>query len=392
MSQEIKLTAEQQVAFDEVINYFTNPPKDKPYWVLTGYAGVGKTTLLSEIIKFAEEFDTLKEERRKVAILTLTWKASIVLHKKGIKQAQSIHSFLYNADWEDKSKGLKFIKKSKHEIQKEFQYIIVDEASMVSSDLKKDLIDAGLPILFTGDPFQLPPVTKDNDELHFLDQPDSKLTTILRQALDNPIIDMSMRIREESNFNYNRYLGNHQNKDKLFVFNRSKLNVNWLTAAEQVICGTNATRIEKNNLIRQIQNKNPLMFPDKDEKLIALNNIRTKQIFNGTILLSDEIYHEDKLSDIRKLFKLRTEDGKKHTIKGIFTDLVKDKDDIKFLSKDKELVQLAFANVITCHKAQGSQWDKLLVFNEPIGRNEIDKRKWMYTSITRAVDKCIIIL
>lgn len=395
MSNDIQLTAEQQVAFDDIVDFFTTKPKDKPYWVLTGFAGTGKTTLLSEIIQFINEYDKLKDEgklKKKVAVLTLTWKASIVLHNKGVKQAQSIHSFLYCSEWIEATKELKINKKDKADIQAEFKFIIVDEASMVSSEIKQDLINTGLPILFVADPFQLPPITKDQKELHFLDNPDSKLTIILRQALDNPIIDLSMRIRQDSTFNYRNYLGDYLNKGKLYVFNGSKLNVNWLINADQVICGTNATRIARNNLIRTIQNKNPARFPDKDEKLIALNNVRTKQIFNGTILFANDGYHDDTLTNKRTNFKVRTEEGKEHTIKGIFTDLVEDKNELKYMAKDKDLVHLAFGSVITCHKSQGSQWNKVLIFNEPIGSNEVDKRKWMYTSITRAIDKCVVIV
>jgi exodeoxyribonuclease-5 len=63
-------------------------------------------------------------------------------------------------------------------------------------------------------------------------------------------------------------------------------------------------------------------------------------------------------------------------------------------SKDKKkehLLQIAFAYTITCHKSQGSQWNRVIVYNEAFGRDEIEKARWLYTSCTRAVDKLILL-
>lgn len=383
----IKLNNEQQVAHDDIMQYFIKNPK--PYWILTGYAGTGKTTLLSHILKSDEEYYKLKESKSRTAVLTLTWKASIILHRKGITQAQSIHSFLYCSEWNETTKDYNYTKKTKKDIQSRYDAIIIDEASMVSKEIKDDLLATELPILFVGDPFQLPPVTKDLQELHFLDNADSKLVTIQRQALDNPIIELSMIIREDSSFNYRKYLGSH--KDKIWIVNKSQMNLNWLINADQVICGTNASRIEKNNLIRQLLGYDVKKFPDINEKLIALSNYKEKNIYNGTLLYTDKSYKEDNAAPVKKRMVLRTEEGKKHIVKCVFTDLFENKDDIRPLVRDKQLIQVALGSVITCHKAQGSQWNNITILNEPFG-TDIDKRRWQYTALTRAVDKAVILV
>ncbi len=390
--QEIKLTNEQQVAFDEIINFYdTFNSIVKPYWIVTGVAGTGKTTLLSNLIEFLTEYDILnesKEDNRKVAVITLTWKASTVLHAKGVAQAQSIHSFLYCSEWNESTKEFTYTKKEAKELQDKFKLIIVDEASMASEEIKTDLQLLEIPIVYVGDPFQLGPVSNNKNEINFLSKPDSKLTTILRQALENPIIEMSMNIRENPNFRF--IPGTY--KKKIHIEKSYNINVKWLTWADQVLCGTNRTRIEKNNLTRQVQGKNVNKLPDKGEKLIALNNLKTEKIYNGTILFANDSYHKNDLNDRKHFMDIILEDDRTFSIKTIFPDMVKDPEILKPLTADKKLLQLAFGSVITCHKAQGGQWNKVMIFNEPIGSDNIEKRRWMYTAITRAINQCIILI
>lgn len=390
--ERLKLTNEQQVAFDEIINFYdTFNSIVKPYWIVTGVAGTGKTTLLSNIIEFLTEYDILnesKEDDRKVAVITLTWKASIILHSKGVPQAQSIHSFLYCSEWNELAKEFTYTKKDAKELQSKFKLIIVDEASMASEEIKKDLEALEIPIVYVGDPFQLGPVTNNKNEVSFLSNPDSKLTTILRQALENPIIEMSMNIRENPNFKFTP--GTY--KKKIHIEKVHNINVKWLIWADQILCGTNKTRIEKNTLTRRIQGKDVTKLPDKGEKLIALNNLKTEKIYNGTILFADDSYHKNDLNDRKHFMDIKLEDNRTFKMKTVFADMVKDNQDLKMMSADKKLLQIAFGSVITCHKAQGGQWDKLMIFNEPIGSDNTEKRRWMYTAITRAINQCIILI
>jgi exodeoxyribonuclease-5 len=53
--------------------------------------------------------------------------------------------------------------------------------------------------------------------------------------------------------------------------------------------------------------------------------------------------------------------------------------------KDKKhLTEASFGWAITAHKAQGSQWENVIVWDDGLGRSELDRRRWLYTAITRA--------
>lgn len=51
----------------------------------------------------------------------------------------------------------------------------------------------------------------------------------------------------------------------------------------------------------------------------------------------------------------------------------------------------AYAYAITCHKAQGSEWDKVLIFEEGFPFDKEEHKRWLYTAITRAKDKVVIV-
>jgi exodeoxyribonuclease-5 len=53
--------------------------------------------------------------------------------------------------------------------------------------------------------------------------------------------------------------------------------------------------------------------------------------------------------------------------------------------------EFAYAYAITCHKAQGSEWDKVLVFEESFPFDKTEHRRWLYTAITRAKEKLVIV-
>lgn len=60
------------------------------------------------------------------------------------------------------------------------------------------------------------------------------------------------------------------------------------------------------------------------------------------------------------------------------------------VGRDKMLDRFDFAYVITCHKAQGSQFDDLVILNQPFG-NVVERRRWLYTAISRAVKTCKLV-
>jgi exodeoxyribonuclease-5 len=398
MRKDIQLSNEQNTAVDEIFNFiYEFDIKKKPYWVFVGFAGTGKTTVISYIIDLFEEEKSLRDSADKdkeIAIATLTWKAANVLRQKGVKNAQSIHSLIYELV-ENKAKvNPEFRRIEKHKIQEKYKLIIIDEASMVNYTMLQDLLYYEVPILLVGDNFQLPPIQskeeRDKYGRHFLETPDNKLTQIHRTAMDNPIIEISARLR-----NGDKYIGygNYKNKDKVFSVKKSDIQSRWLTAADQIIVGYNKTRKEINNQVRAIKKTNSSIYPQIGEKLIALNNLRPKGLFNGMQFLNQSNLSELKFRSKRIIpIKLKEdflddENSKIYEINTIFPDL--EEEEIPLIRLSEDILYLSLGYAITTHKAQGSSWKKVLLFNQPIGDNELDRLRWMYTGVTRVEDKLV---
>ena len=154
-----------------------------PLFRLFGYAGTGKTTLARHL---AEDVDG------KVAFAAFTGKAALVMRRKGCEGASTIHSLIYRAResgeetpsfelWDDAPAS-------------KAKLIVIDECSMVDAELGRDLLSFGVPVLVLGDPAQLPPIQGGG---FFTDAgPDVMLTEVHRQAADDPIIHLSMAVRE----------------------------------------------------------------------------------------------------------------------------------------------------------------------------------------------------
>ena len=151
---------------------------------LFGYAGTGKTTLARHV---AEAVDGRGRLRR----LHRQGRAS-VLRSKGCHDASTIHSLIYRSRESDEG-GPHFVLNRQSPASKA-DLIVIDECSMVDEELGRDLLSFGKPVLVLGDPAQLPPVKGGG---FFTDaEPDVMLTEVHRQARDNPIIRLSMTVRE----------------------------------------------------------------------------------------------------------------------------------------------------------------------------------------------------
>ena len=159
---------------------------------LFGYAGSGKTTLARAI---ADELDG------DVLFGAFTGKAALVMRSKGCRDARTIHSMIYRTretDVEEPS----FVLNEDGPASKA-ELIIVDECSMVDEELGRDLLYFGEPVLVLGDPAQLPPIKGGG---FFTEaEPDAMLTDVHRQAADNPIIRLSMLIRDGGRLTPGRY-------------------------------------------------------------------------------------------------------------------------------------------------------------------------------------------
>ena len=188
-------TPHQDAALKAVADWLKAKPGKNgtpPVFRLFGYAGTGKTTLARHI---AEGVDG------EVKFAAFTGKAALVMRNKGCDSASTIHSLIYRAResgdeqpsfelWDDAPAS-------------KAKLIVIDECSMVDAELGRDLMSFDCPLLVLGDPAQLPPIQGGG---FFTDcEPDAMLTEVHRQAQDDPIVRMSMDIREGRELEIGRY-------------------------------------------------------------------------------------------------------------------------------------------------------------------------------------------
>lgn len=366
----------QQSAAIAAVCEWLKAPNAPQVFRLFGFAGTGKTTIAKEIKNLVTGT---------VLFGAFTGKAALVLRSKGCDGASTIHSMIYKVDEDDTGKPV-----FKLNIDSDVRFaklVIIDECSMVGPELGADLLSFGTRVLVLGDPAQLPPVKGTGFFINA--EPDFMLTEIHRQAADNPIIRMSMDVREGRGLQVGRY------GDSL-VINRGDIArdrlANAIMNADQVLCGMNRTRRSFNARMRELHGRaEPGDWrPVVGDRLICLRNNKDKGLLNGSLWDLLEITHQN---DSVTEGKIETADGtmtgKPDIIVPVeFFQGTEDKLDWKMR---RECDEFDYGYAITVHKSQGSAWEKVIVFDESKSfRNEKDK--WLYTAITRASDKLMVVI
>ena len=356
---------------------------------MAGYAGTGKSTVIKFVV------DALGLKKDDVRYVTFTGKAAQVLRAKG-HNATTIHKYIYRAFLNSQGKFV-YSKLPKEEVTGKI--IIVDEISMVPANLLRDLASYKIPMILLGDPGQLPPVGEDNG---MLKNPHVFLDEVMRQALDNSIIRLSMLIREGKPIP-------KIDDEYVKVFSRSELNLGMVEWADQVICGRNDTRKMINNIVRQARGfTSP--FPQVGDKMICTRNDweftngEEMPIVNGTIGI---------ITDVKRIGDFPLDQPLKRNQTGIIVDFTPDfTGTFENVNMDPNLVrgydsvlqqqiqagmrkpesiyqELEYGYAITCHKSQGSEFKKVLVIEEVL--NSAHHRRWLYTAVTRASEKLVLI-
>lgn len=357
------LSEEQETAVNTIVAWAENPSSPREF-KLGGYAGTGKTTVIK----------TIQERlwrKFRISVCAFTGKAVSVLSRKQI-YARTIHSTIYDTDIVP-GKGYVFYLKS--QLDPNLDLIIVDEASMVSTDLYNDLLKFRKKILWVGDPGQLEPV---GDNPNLMRKPDLVLNKIHRQAEKSAILTLANDVRNGKPIPIRKELEDLVTRDK-------KLQVRDLLSVDQVICAKNKTRRGFNESIRRALNR-PLEELVPTDKIIILRNSLSDNVFNGLILFIETVHSSEKDYWI---VDAKDEVDKRYTKLKLWkkTFFVEKLDQGEF--PPKGLVQADFGWSITCHKSQGSEWDNVLVYDEWVPPQLWDMRRWRYTAITRAAKKLI---
>lgn len=341
---------------------------------LFGFAGSGKTTLAKHLAE---------DVKGDVRYACFTGKAALVLRKKGCEGASTIHGLIYKAE-QDEATGEYHFRLNPESGAAFAGLIVVDEVSMVGEELAKDLLSFGTKVLVLGDPAQLPPV---KGEGFFINaQPDVMLTEVHRQAAENPIIRMSMDIREGRGLAPGQY-------GSSIVVPRSGVGKDWMRDAvlesDQVLCGLNRTRQTYNQRIRALKSLGSNWYPVAGDRLVCLRNNKEKNLFNGGLWTATRVQAMGEKFQIR--VESLDEPGTSPvdiTVPAQFFNGTEGELDWR---KRREADEFTYGWALTCHKSQGSSWDNVLVFDESRAFRE-DAAKWLYTAVTRAAERVTVVV
>ena len=394
----MELNDKQKQGLDIAVDRYKRKER---YTVISGYAGTGKSTLVKFIVAALPNINPDED----VIYTSFTGKATQVLQKKGNKNVSTLHKLLFKSIPQPDGSYMRI---PVEEIP--YKIVVVDECSMVPKDLLQKLIQYDIHIICLGDPGQLPPINK-NEDNHLLDNPHIFLDEIMRQEAESEIINLTMDIRA------GKPLTRYQGKE-VQVLNKDELTTGMLLWADQIICAKNETRIALNNQMRDLLGRSG--GPQDGDKVICLKNnwdiysVNDNPLVNGTIG-----YLKDSFSTYINLPRQITSNGQPKKLDILTANFISDtEEDYGILNMDKQLIttgvpgldwktsykmgrnwrfqdkipdQFTYGYAITCHKSQGSEWDNVLVIEEGFPFEKEEHKQWLYTAATRAAKKLVII-
>jgi len=447
-------TGIQDVVLQKLSNFVLSNSPDEVF-LLKGYAGTGKTTIISTLVKKLELINS------KAVLLAPTGRAAKVISNYSEKEAFTIHKKIYFPKAQ-KGGGVSFtLQQNKHRNT----IFIVDEASMISdtaSDSKLfengSLLDDLMQYVYSGfsckliligDTAQLPPVNMDLspalDENLLSNQYNKQVTAIeldevVRQKFDSGILHNATLLREalESGFyedfkfqieDYkdiikpedghtlldaiNDAYASKSKEDAVIILRSNKrANLYNENIRERIFFQEN--ELSTGDYLMAVKNNYFWLEPNSEAGFIANGDIievleifSFKEIYSFKFAeVSVRMVDYPKMKPFETVLLLDTltsetpslpyEDSNK-----LYQEVMKDYDDVKskykkFMSvknnKYFNALQVKFSYAITCHKSQGGQWNTVFV-EQPYLPNGIDRDylRWLYTAVTRAQEKLYLI-
>ena len=194
-----------------------------------------------------------------------------------------------------------------------------------------------------------------------------------------------MEIREGGHLEYGRY-------DDSIVIPKSDVDREAVITADQVLVGRNKTRLHYNDRLRELKGL-PLHEPVAGDRLVCLRNNPVKKLLNGQIWIANEV---KKRAGMRYSMLLDPDDAVAGNTKGqarIVTHgaFFSGEEDQLSWPERRRFDEFTFGYCLTVHKAQGSQWDRVYLFDESFVFRE-DRRRWLYTGVTRASEQITVVV
>lgn len=446
-------TLGQERAID-MLSDFVTTSQTNGLFVLKGYAGTGKTTLVSALVK------TLNKLHQRVVLLAPTGRAAKVFSVYSGNKAFTIHKHIYRVQMRE---GM--LNFSRKDNKLSHTLFIVDEVSMISDSQQRsdlfssrsvldDLINFVFEgdqnkLLFIGDDAQLPPVHSDESpalqteylkHAFHLSLSSCQLTDVVRQALDSGILFNANQLRrklkqEDYDFPYFKAgnfpdfqrisgstledelntLYNHYDHDEIVTITRSNKRAymfnseirNRILFRENQIAAGDYLMAVKNNYYWVDEGSEVGFIANGD--IMEILSINKKQELYGfhfadvTVRLCD--YPQYPSIDVKLILEsldceaasLSQEDSNRlyQEVSMDYQDIANKRQRYLKIKNDPFLnaVQVKFAYSLTCHKTQGGQWKVVFVDQGYLPDDGIDKEfvRWLYTALTRATEKVYLI-
>ena len=462
--EKIVYTKSQNAAIKKFHEFLKS---DSQVFILRGYAGTGKTTL----IRYFNSY--LISINRDLSIMAPTGRAAKVVSDKVFSEAYTIHKTIYSLsgmqslrETSNYSDSFKYYFNIRLNTDSSNAVYIVDESSMISNNysdsmffrfgsghLLNDLLyyidllnpNSKRKVILVGDDAQLPPIGMDFspaldkkyiEGVYNIKTVEYTLKDVVRQEKGSGILANATKIRQNmSDYNFSNFAINNSYKDvKKINYNDIVKNYNYLAKNDKapiIIAHSNKSVHEYNNAIRKNLYPNTNEIIENDIILITKNNYKygllngefgkVKSIVSGTevknIFLKNDGGKEVKL--YFKNIEIETNDisGQKIVLKCKIIEnllysnqsfLTRDEQQalfVLFIMKMKKIgikpnspefneaiksdpyfnaLCIKYGYAVTCHKAQGGEWDNAIVdFNATLNRFSHKYYRWCYTALTR---------
>lgn len=399
-----ELSEDQEKAIDFCSDFMTNGAGR--HIVVGGVAGSGKTTIIPHVIEKVGTPYSIGLATGAVAVCAYTGKAVMNLKRKGIVNACTLHSFLYDTRYivDPKTNDRKAVHIPRDPLCFHgIKLLIVDEASMVGKEMF-DLIES-LPFktIYIGDHFQLPPV---KDDFNIMTNPDFRLERIHRQEEGNPIVMLADMAR-------------HGKPIPLGVYGSSKhtrtLEKSDLARYDEVITWTNIVKDGANAVVREAKGFQKDV-PQIDDKMVVRVNCRAKNVYNGQIvyLMSnpfmdrnggwhvefvDELAHDDPFimaqtdCATKAIASIHLTKEELEKYRSMPFEAKTRADYARLKKSNPYQIHLDWGYAITCHAAQGTSWKNVAILLEDRMKHVMDREmasRWLYTAITRAEESVTV--
>lgn len=443
-------TSEQETALAALADFILSD-NDRKVFLLCGYAGTGKTTLISALVR------TMEQLERKTTLLAPTGRAAKVFSSYSGKSAHTIHKCIYR-----QKSIMDNTTFTLSENRAQNTLFIVDEASMISNDgssggLLDDLIEfvysgRGCSMLLLGDSAQLPPVGELESPaltvgyLHsmFLDVTVVELKQVMRQLNDSGILYnatmLRQRIEEEETYDPPQITlkgfsdicnvqgeelieaietsYNKAGMDETIILCRSNKRANVYNEGirrrilyrEEELSRGDMLMIVKNNYYwrdhlgkedKTILEKLDFIANGDIAEIVRVHGTEEMYGFRFADVTLSLIDYEDCEIDVKIMLNTLTSESPSLTREEnerLFNAVWEDYPEIRSKRKRMEEIrknpyynalQVKYGYAVTCHKAQGGEWKRVFIDQGYISEDMIspDYYRWLYTAFTRASEK-----